>query len=401
MNSLQVRQTDETGRIVVPKELRESLGLEGKPLAIHFLEDKKGIAVCAAKSQAAKRSRRKLDDEGRLLISSAIRKQLGWGKTKQLEIIAENDMLLLLEPARRCHICGSPQSLLTIKESHLCKDCLHGGNEIIEELWMALLDELLKKYLSKCAHALKDEDDREAVHHARTTGRKLQNLLEFIGVEKEHFLVEQIRAAHKKLGKVRDHEVLAEAFYNRAEQEEDEGLASVYREMAEKSDGKLKKKLEDKLPSIINEEFKDSWSFFFKNELAGLVLPLNINSRLSQYERAFQESADHYQRTAKDHGDISSKGMNALHQVRIKAKGLRYIYQYVNKLEDGSYKERADYYKLFQKQFGEINDRKTWLEEIEKHQKKLKSSKKDIKRVKEQLNEELAELVGKINFNAG
>lgn len=399
MTFMQIRQTDDTGRIVIPKEMRESLRLEGKPLAIHLLEDKSGIAVLASKSVNT-RSRRKLDEEGRLLINSAIRKQLGWGKVKQLEITASGESLLLKEPAKRCAICGSAETLMKIKEEYLCEDCLHLGNQNVAGKWEELLDGLMKHYIKKCRQALEKKDDKEAVHHARTTGRKLRNLLEFIGLRKNHPIIERIKEAHKHLGKARDQDVLREAFEKRAAGEEDDKLRAVYLELADLALGKPRKKLEKKLPDVINDDFQHLWDEFLHTQMGSFVLMLNVDEKLKEHEEEYQKLVSRYKQAAEQHGSVSKKGMEALHKVRIKAKGMRYLYKYADEIEGGGYKEQTEHYKAFQDSFGEINDRKTWLEELDKNEKKIKASKKEIKKVKHQLTDELAELVSKIDFGA-
>ncbi|MYL54307.1 CHAD domain-containing protein [Pontibacillus yanchengensis] len=388
-------QIDGMGRFVIPKEMRDALGFEDQGLVINSLSKRRGISISKASANTAKKNTKRLDVDGRLLIPAQFRKELGWVKGKELELEIEKDYAVLQESPSRCIICGNKKQLLEVKESFVCEDCLSTANVVYIERWQKGLDKLVHQYKSYCEQALSFEDGKE-LHQARVKGRRLETILFFIGVGKDHALIERIQEAHDRLGKVRESDVFIDSFKKRAEQEEDSSHAQVYRQFAELREEKREKhqkKLAKNLPEIIDNRFMELWEQFKTNELRNYLLPLKIDERLNEYEQTFKELTQTFNEEVTEKGKNDKSSLKTLHSVRIKAKALRYICKYLGDMYGKPYKKKAKQYKEVQRNLGDINDLRDFLKEIKQNQKKVDVSKQQIQQVRGQLNQELVELL--------
>ncbi len=393
-----IRQVDKMGRLVIPKQVRNTLGFEHEELSITTLKNGRGITV--TKASEKDNDSRTLDSYGRLLVPIELREQLGWEYGKYVEVNMEGSKAILQDQKDQCEICGATESLLAIKQSFLCEDCLLEGLESVTARWVNVMDQLVNEYKEECFAALAFEDI-EVTHQARVKGRRLHALFSFVGITEDHSLMKRLKKAHKKLGKVREKDVLIEEFRERAKKTEEKSDAAVYRQISEKAENKRldhQKQMEAKLPNIINQEFIDEWNRFREKEFRKYVLFLNIPYRLEEYEKTFDEEISGYEEIVRDRGIESAAALNALHHIRIRAKNLRYIYRYLDEVYNKDYRELADFYKDFQSQFGNIHDLYYWMERLKKDRKNLQVKKKAVKRVKKELKQELADHLQYVNL---
>ncbi|WP_026703215.1 CHAD domain-containing protein [Salibacterium aidingense] len=396
----QTRQVDAMGRVVIPKHLREQLALVDEPLLLKHQKNNRAVLVTKVTSRDVPEEHKVLDEQGRLLIPAELRHQYNWQQGEKIQVELDQDTIRLQGLHTRCSICGARESLLKIKDGFLCEPCLTTGNEKIAERWRLVLDELQNEYIEYCQKAV-SFTDREDLHQARVKGRRLQMLLLFLGMKKDHKLLEKIQKAHRHLGKVRERDVLIEAFAKRAANEEKETHAAVFHQVKEIVDEKRRKeqrKLEKNLPQIINEKFERRWDAFISKELYRLVMPLEIENRIAEYEQTFTEAVTSYEEAAAEEGKTSKPALKALHEVRIQAKQLRYIYLYVSKIHSTVYESRAERYKQYQRQFGDINDIRDWLSKLKDSRKKIEAPAEEIKEVKDKLRAELEQSVSYIKW---
>ncbi len=68
--------------------------------------------------------RRKVDDLGRIVIPSSIRRTLEIGEGAELEISLEGERVVLSRPALRCTFCGGGDHLETVHEKLVCWSCM-------------------------------------------------------------------------------------------------------------------------------------------------------------------------------------------------------------------------------------------------------------------------------------
>ena len=68
--------------------------------------------------------RRKVDDLGRVVIPSTIRRALAIGEGDELEVHLDGDHIVLARPADRCTFCGGEQHLEVFREKPVCWSCM-------------------------------------------------------------------------------------------------------------------------------------------------------------------------------------------------------------------------------------------------------------------------------------
>lgn len=67
---------------------------------------------------------RKLDGLGRIVIPQEMRKSLGLQEGDEVEIQLENGVLQLRKFAPGCVFCGGSRDLVTYENKHICGECL-------------------------------------------------------------------------------------------------------------------------------------------------------------------------------------------------------------------------------------------------------------------------------------
>jgi AbrB family transcriptional regulator, transcriptional pleiotropic regulator of transition state genes len=68
--------------------------------------------------------RRKVDDLGRIVIPSTLRKTLGITEGDELEFALDGDRLLLTRPADRCAFCAGDEHLEPFGGKVVCWSCM-------------------------------------------------------------------------------------------------------------------------------------------------------------------------------------------------------------------------------------------------------------------------------------
>ena len=67
--------------------------------------------------------RRKVDDLGRVVIPSSIRKALGIRDGEMVEFAVEGDRVVLIRAADQCLFCGGTEHLTSYRERAVCWSC--------------------------------------------------------------------------------------------------------------------------------------------------------------------------------------------------------------------------------------------------------------------------------------
>jgi len=68
---------------------------------------------------------RNIDELGRLVIPKEIRKKLGINETDPVEIYNEGDKIIISKYNSICHFCGASAEIVDYKEKKICKSCIN------------------------------------------------------------------------------------------------------------------------------------------------------------------------------------------------------------------------------------------------------------------------------------
>lgn len=67
---------------------------------------------------------KRIDEVGRIVIPKAIRNKLGMGLTEVVKIDIENDKIVISKAELTCVFCGATENLETFKDKNICTDCI-------------------------------------------------------------------------------------------------------------------------------------------------------------------------------------------------------------------------------------------------------------------------------------
>lgn len=67
---------------------------------------------------------RNIDELGRVVVPKELRRKLGIANTDPVEIYVEDDKIILKKYIPVCHFCGSTTSLREFKDKNICRSCI-------------------------------------------------------------------------------------------------------------------------------------------------------------------------------------------------------------------------------------------------------------------------------------
>ena len=67
---------------------------------------------------------RNIDELGRVVVPKEIRRKLGIANTDPVEIYTEGDKIILTKYIPVCHFCGGSEGLTEFKEKNICSQCI-------------------------------------------------------------------------------------------------------------------------------------------------------------------------------------------------------------------------------------------------------------------------------------
>ena len=121
-NNAILRRLDELGRVVIPKDFRDSLVKED---SILYMEIAKEFIVLKVEDKTKTGIVRELDELGRLTIFKEIRNSLGLNTGDQIFVWTYKNYIILKKKEDKCVFCHSTEKLEKYKEKHICEDCLN------------------------------------------------------------------------------------------------------------------------------------------------------------------------------------------------------------------------------------------------------------------------------------
>ena len=73
---------------------------------------------------------RNIDELGRVVVPKEYRKMLGIANTDPVEICLEGEKIILTKYHPVCHFCGSANNLVEYKEKKICQNCIREVAEL-------------------------------------------------------------------------------------------------------------------------------------------------------------------------------------------------------------------------------------------------------------------------------
>ena len=67
---------------------------------------------------------RKIDELGRIVLPIELRRSLGIGEKDSLEIYVEDEKIILKKYKQSCAFCGSDENIVEFKSKFICADCV-------------------------------------------------------------------------------------------------------------------------------------------------------------------------------------------------------------------------------------------------------------------------------------
>lgn len=248
---------------------------------------------------------------------------------------------------------------------------VQGAEASRAQQWEQAMSELYASYLDFGKKALKDFDD-EAVHQARVSSRKLITLLSILDPEDASGLRAYFKRSQKRLGQVRDADVLIQSFKERRKEAKLEGdkktaklLKAVILHQKEKRT-RQRGKLADELPGMLNGEKDGKWNDFIKERLPALVAEQDVNVAMRELEVAFEQQKKRCKELLGQEDPASREALDELHKLRLLAKRIRYTANAASFALDQKFHANEAIYKDIQSELGEITDKRMWLDRLEK-----------------------------------
>lgn len=67
---------------------------------------------------------RNIDELGRIVVPKEIRERLGISNSDPVEIFVEDDRIIMKKYFPVCHFCGSERNLALFRGKNICLDCI-------------------------------------------------------------------------------------------------------------------------------------------------------------------------------------------------------------------------------------------------------------------------------------
>lgn len=121
-----VRHIDNLDRLVIPKEMRKNLEIDAKsPIEIYV----EGDRIVLKKHEAEKETSgvsivRNVDDLGRVVIPKEICKILELGPRVAVEIFIDGEKIILARYEPSCLFCREAENTVRYKGRIICRDCI-------------------------------------------------------------------------------------------------------------------------------------------------------------------------------------------------------------------------------------------------------------------------------------
>lgn len=129
-----VRHIDDLDRIVIPKELRKTLNLLSKDSLEISINENNMIILKKYTEEQGKENvgiLRSLDDLGRIVIPKEICKTFGIEPKDALQIFVENSTIVLCKYEPACIFCHEALDTVVFKKKIVCSKCIQALSDLI------------------------------------------------------------------------------------------------------------------------------------------------------------------------------------------------------------------------------------------------------------------------------
>lgn len=120
-----IRKIDELGRFVIPAILRGELNIKaGDNIKMYLFEDFIIMKKYINKSKQDRKVSMKVDELGRVVIPIEIRERLGLAMATPMEIYIEKENIILRKFEPCCVFCKKSKRLIKYKNKLICTGCI-------------------------------------------------------------------------------------------------------------------------------------------------------------------------------------------------------------------------------------------------------------------------------------
>lgn len=127
-----IRKVDELGRVVIPIEIRNLFELvEKTPVEVFLSGNKIIFEKFERNKELSNRDKsqslgiiRRVDELGRVVIPKDMRDLLGIEEKTPMEFFIEKNSIIIEKYEKSCPFCKNKKNLIEFKEEMVCQDCL-------------------------------------------------------------------------------------------------------------------------------------------------------------------------------------------------------------------------------------------------------------------------------------
>lgn len=120
-----IRKIDELGRFVIPAILRGEFNIKsGDNIKMYLLDDFIIMKKFINKSKQDRKISMKVDELGRVVIPIEIRERLGLAMATPMEIYVEKENIILKKFEPCCVFCKKSKKLIKYKNKPICTGCI-------------------------------------------------------------------------------------------------------------------------------------------------------------------------------------------------------------------------------------------------------------------------------------
>lgn len=118
-----IKEIDNLGRILIPKEIRENFKFNYNDKMNVYLENDNIVIEKYIEDEENNTSTRNIDELGRVVIPVEIRDRLGIIEKDKLEIYVDKNKIILKIYEKKCTFCKGTDNLVKYKNKLICNNC--------------------------------------------------------------------------------------------------------------------------------------------------------------------------------------------------------------------------------------------------------------------------------------